>query len=174
MKHHFWALYFEEFYRYGFILVFYPVLHYTFHGLGHSGFLRVFYGALKLFMCINLIAILVGMAFGVQVFRTYEFGRFGYNGFLLSQGLTPYVYLTATIIFWSRNDYRMLAVTLLISALSGVKGVYFGEFLLFLFFVFYNDKFSKAHKMKLALGLCCRVLYGNPDYLLSTPTLGSH
>ena len=157
LKYNYWDVYIEEFFRYTFIFIFYAILHFSYHATKHREFLRLFYKVLKAFMIINLAAILIGLFLEVHVFKTYQYGRFGYNGLLLSQGLTPYVYLAAMAMFWTRKDFPMLAVLFFASAFSGIKGVYFGEFILLILLVFFDKNFSKEKKLK--IGLVCVVTF---------------
>ena len=59
--------------------------------------------------------------------------------------------MSATMIFWVKKDYWMLALVLLASMLSGVKGAYLGEFMLILLLLYFNENLSKVYKMRLAL-----------------------
>ena len=65
-KFHYWELYFQEFFRYIFILLLYPVLHFSFYYSKHQEFLRLFYWVLKIFMIVNLVAIFAGMIFNIR------------------------------------------------------------------------------------------------------------
>ena len=56
LKYDYWHLYFEEFFRYGFMLLFYPVLHFTLHEYKQQDFLRVFYRVMKFFMVACIIS----------------------------------------------------------------------------------------------------------------------
>jgi len=169
LKYNYWDLYFPEFFRYMFILILYPVLHFSFHYSKHQEFLRLFYLVLKTFMIANLIAIFAGMIFNIEVFHTYQYGRAGYNGFLLSQGLTPYVYMSATVIFWAKKDNWMLVVVLLSSILSGVKGAYLGEFMLILILLYFSQNLSKAYKMRLG-AICLAGFLVALTVIFMTPT----
>ena len=103
---------------------------------------------------INAFLILIGVLFEVKVFQTYKFdGRFAYNGLILSQGFTPFLYLCATTIFWVYKDKKMLLLLLTLCCLSGLKGVYFGEFLLLGLLVLSNKEFKKRFKIIILLRL---------------------
>ncbi|WP_205635396.1 hypothetical protein [Flavivirga aquatica] len=107
----------------------------------------------KVFIIINAILILIGFIFEIRVFQVYSSQRFGFNGIILSQGVTPYIYLTATILFWFLKDKKMLILTLLLSIVSGVKGVYFAEFVCLSLLVLFSEKNSKGFKIKVIVTL---------------------
>lgn len=150
LKYDYWDLYHQEFFRYCFILVFYPVIHYSFFKAKDQNLSNMFYKVLKILVIINLAAIFIGMVFNLQIFDTYQFHRPGYNGILLSQGLTPYVYLAASVMFWTYKDNWMLVVLFLAATLSGVKGVYFGIFVLFIPLIWFDKKYSNTFKIRMA------------------------
>lgn len=146
LKNNFSELYFIEYIRYIFVLLTLPLLHYTYVNKDQE-LLKKVYKLFKWLIIINAILILIGVLFDVLIFKTYQHGRFGFNGFLLSQGFTPFFYLCATTIFWVFKDKKMLLLLLLLCVLSGVKGVYFGEFLLLSLLVVFNQKFNKSFKI---------------------------
>lgn len=154
-KYNYWDLYVQEFFRYGFILIVYPMLHFSFYHSKNKVFLQGFYLILKIFMIANIIAIFSGILFDIYVFQSYTDERFGHNGLILSQGLTPYVYMAATMIFWVKKDHLMLAVVVLASILSGIKGVYLGEFMLISLLLYFSQNISQAKKV--LLGITCLV-----------------
>lgn len=149
LKNNYWILYYEEYVRYNFILALYPMLHYSFCKKKLNELFMKFYTILKVFTIINLCAIVIGFFFNVLIFQTYQFERFGYNGILLSQGLTPYVYMTSIAFFWANKNRRLLVLVIISSIFSGVKGVYFGEFVLFVLLLILDNKYSKTTKIKL-------------------------
>lgn len=169
LKNNFEALYFNEFIRYIFILLTFPLIFYTY--LNKNENLRVqLYVFFKWFIIINTIAVLIGIFFEVKIFQTYQFpGRYAYNGFILSQGSTPFIYLCATIIFWVCKDIKMLFLTILLSTVSGLKGVYFGEFLLLTALVLINQEFTRIFKIKILIFLTV-LFFGLLTVLLLTPT----
>ena len=113
--------------------------------------------------------VLIGILFEVKIFQTYEFGvRYGFNGIILSQGFTPFFYLCATTIFWVFKDNKMLLLILLLSSLTGVKGVYFAEFLLLTLLVLTHQEFTKIFKIKIVV-LLSIVFIGLLAGLLLTP-----
>ena len=145
-KNNFSERYFFEYLRYIFALIVFPLLHYTYVNKDQGLFIYL-YKFFKWLICINVVLILIGILFEVKVFQTYQYdGRFGYNGFILSQGFTPFFYLCATTIFWAYRDKKMLALLLVLCVLSGLKGVYFAEFLLLSLLVMSSDKFKKRFK----------------------------
>lgn len=139
--------YLNEFARYFFGLIIIPLLHYTYFQKKNK-LLYHFYQLLKVFILANAIAITIGILFNIDIFNAYKLKRFGFNGFILSQGLTPYVYLCATAIFWRLNERKMLFLTLILSALSGIKGVYFGEFLILSLLVLFNQNINQKIKLQ--------------------------
>ncbi|MGJ8591427.1 MAG: hypothetical protein ACSHXF_02695 [Aquaticitalea sp.] len=151
VKYNFWYLYAEEFLRYSFILILFPVLHFSFHYSKHQEFLRLFYWVMKIFVSVNLLVILTGIVFDIEVFHTYQYGRSGYNGLLLSQGLTPYVYMSATVLFWDKKDYVMLTLVMIASILSGIKGVYLGEFILVALLLYFSKSISNTNKLRFGI-----------------------
>ena len=95
-KNNFSERYFFEYLRYIFALIVFPLLHYTYVNKDQGLFIYL-YKFFKWLICINVVLILIGILFEVKVFQTYQYdGRFGYNGFILSQGFTPFFYLCAT------------------------------------------------------------------------------
>ena len=140
------ALYVNEFLRYGFGLIIFPLIYYTYFKtkIPLAGHLYVFF---KFFICLNALAILIGLVFDLSLVKTYQFGRFGFNGMLLSQGVTPYVYLSATVLFLSFKDKKMLGLILILSVVSGIKGVYLAEFLLLMLFVLSNKRYNNKKKI---------------------------
>ncbi|MDO1502201.1 hypothetical protein Q2T40_18870 [Winogradskyella maritima] len=103
------------------------------------------YRFFKAIIILNTLLVILALLTGIQVLKTYNATRFGFNGIILSQGFLPYVYLTAMAYFLYFRDYLMIIILLIISALSGVKAVYAGE-ALFIFFLIIsqrNLKFSR-------------------------------
>lgn len=147
LKNNFSDLYVNEYVRYIFPLLVFPLIYYAWFN-NEQNFLAILYKCFKGFILINSVLALIGLFFDVRVFQTYEFQRFGYNGIILSQGFTPYLYLSATTLFWVFNDKKMILVTLIISVLSGIKGVFFAEFLLLSLLTLFDSHFNKAFKIK--------------------------
>jgi len=145
-KNNFSELYFFEYLRYIFALLVFPLLHYTYIHKD-QGLFEKLYKFFKWLILINAVLILIGILFEVKVFQTYQFdGRFGYNGLILSQGFTPFFYLCATTVFWVCRDKKMLLLLLVLCTLSGLKGVYFAEFLILSLLVLSSQKFNKYFK----------------------------
>ncbi len=147
LKMNFSQLYVNEYVRYLFPLLVFPLLYYALFNK-QQNFLVILYKCFKGFVLFNSVLALIGLFLDVRVFQTYEFQRFGYNGIILSQGFTPYLYLSATTLFWVFKDKKMILVTLIISVLSGIKGVFFAEFLLLSLLTLFDSNFSKAFKIK--------------------------
>lgn len=146
-KNNFSERYFFEYLRYIFALLVFPLLHYTYLNKDQGLFVKL-YKFFKWIILINAILILTGILFEVKIFQTYQFdGRFGYNGLILSQGFTPFFYLCATTVFWVCRDKKMLLLLLVLCALSGLKGVYFAEFLILSLIVVSSQKFNKYFKI---------------------------
>jgi hypothetical protein len=89
----------------------------------------------------------------IYVFKTYKGERFGYNGLILSQGITPYIYLFATVLFYAFRNYFMIVLTVILAIISGVKGAYFAEFLFITLLVLSNNAFNKKQKTIIAITL---------------------
>lgn len=150
-KNNFSERYFFEYIRYVFILLTFPLLHYAYANRSHALFDSL-YKLFKWLVLINAVLVLIGILFEIQLFQTYQFeGRFAYNGLILSQGFTPFFYLSATTIFWVRADKKMLILLMILCCLSGLKGVYFGEFLLLSLLILSNTKFNKRYKTLMIL-----------------------
>ena len=148
LKFNFSSLYINEYIRYMFGIIILPLIYSSFSG-AKKDVLYKLYKLTRLLILINGPLILLALIFDIRVFRTYDsYGRFGYNGFILSQGFTPYVYMYATTLFWVFKDKKMLVLTLLLSLLSGVKGVYFAESVLLVLFVFFDQKYNTMLKLK--------------------------
>ena len=169
LKNNYSALYINEFLRYGFGLIIFPLIYYTYFKT-NIPLARHLYVFFKVFICVNAVAILIGLAFDLSVVKTYQYGRFGYNGMLLSQGVTPYVYLSATALFLSFKDKWMVGLILILSLVSGIKGVYLAEFLLLILFVILNKRYDKRKKIRVgSLTLLCflvfiTILFLNPTF----------
>ncbi len=140
-------LYLMEFLRYAFIFIAFPLLFHTFF-IEKKDIVTPLYSLLKYVIVANAIIIVTGILFNIQVFKTYDSIRFGYNGFILSQGFTPYLYLSATVFFWVFRDRKMLLLTIVLSFISGVKGAYLAEFLVLSLLVLCSKEFSKTFKIK--------------------------
>ena len=136
-----------EFLRYAFLLASFPLIYYVISN-GNFKFTTKLYQLFKYIIVINTVLILIGLVCDIQVFKTYKANRFGFNGMLLSQGFTPFFYLSAIVLFWYMKDKKMLIVTILISFISGVKGVYLAEFIALTLIVFYDKNLSRAFKIK--------------------------
>lgn len=150
-KNNFSERYFFEYLRYIFVLLVFPLLHYTYVNKDQGLFVKL-HKLFKWLILINAVLILIGILFEVKVFQTYlPDGRFGYNGLILSQGFTPFFYLCATTIFWVHRDKKMLLLLLALCGISGIKGVYFGEFLLLSLLVLSNQKFKKLFKIRILI-----------------------
>lgn len=143
--------YFDEYIRYAFIFFLFPLLSFIFFQSKQNNLNYKLYILLKYFIVLNSIAIILGMLLDIYVFKTYKGERFGYNGFILSQGITPYIYLFATAIFYSFRNYFMIFLTLILAIISGVKGAYFAEFLFITLLVLSNNTLSKKYKAIIAI-----------------------
>lgn len=152
IKYKFFFLYLNEYIRYFFLLLVIPLIFYTYRN-NKKELLLGLYSIFKLFVVINIALIILGILFDIQAVKVYRFSRFGYNGMLLSQGYTPYVYLAATSIFWYMKDKKMLSVIFILSIISGIKGVYFAEFMLVSLLVFFDKKIIRALRLKFLIAL---------------------
>ena len=140
--------YVDEFLRYAFAILILPLLCHVFLKKEYSFFYN-FYSIIKYFVILNGIAIVIGIVFNIIVFQTYQGNRFGFNGLILSQGLTPYVYLCAILIFWVTKNREMLVLTLILSLFSGVKAVYLFEFVLLSLLILNSAEIRKMSKILL-------------------------
>ncbi len=152
LKNNFSERYTIEYIRYVFPLSVFPLICFAYINRSRE-LLDKLYKFFKWFIILNTIFILVGLLFEIKAFRVYPFGRFGYNGVILSQGVTPYIYLCSITLFWVFKDKKMLILTIFVSILSGVKGVYFVEFLFFSLVVFFNNNVTKIFKIKILVTL---------------------
>src|SRR5690606_38648988 len=147
LKNNFSNLYVNEYVRYIFPLLIFPLIHFATLNTEHL-FLAKLNKFFKGFIILNTILVFIGLIFGIKVFQTYQYERFGYNGIILSQGFTPYLYLCATTVFWVFKDKKMILLTLVISGLSGIKGVFFAEFLLLSLLIVFDSNLNKSLKFK--------------------------
>jgi hypothetical protein len=85
--------------RYILPLLVFPLLYFAYFNT-EQNILATLYKFFKGFIFINSVLALIGLFFDVKVFQAYEFQRFGYNGIILSQGFTPYLYLSAAILMF--------------------------------------------------------------------------
>lgn len=145
LKNNFSELYVIEFIRYVFPLVIFPLICYAYINRSEE-LLEKLYKFFKWFIIVNIGLVSFGLLFGIAIFKTYNSHRFGFNGVILSQGVTPYIYMCSTTLFWVFRDKIMLLLVVILSILSGVKGVYLGEFLLLSMLVFWSKNLSKALK----------------------------
>ena len=147
IKNNFSERYLNEYVRYIFPLIVFPLLHVVYFNK-KTGLLSNLYKFFKWLIIINSILIGISILLEIKIFKTYYHSRFGFNGIILSQGVLPYIYLTATTLFWVYKDKAMLFTVLFISLLSGVKGVYFAEFLFFGLLVFFDQELTRVFKIK--------------------------
>ncbi|WP_324309457.1 hypothetical protein, partial [Xanthomarina sp.] len=147
LKNNFTALYVNEYIRYIFPILVFPLLYFV-HFNTEQNFSTKLYKLFKGFIVLNSALIFIGLFFDIRVFQTYQFARFGYNGIILSQGFTPYFYLCATTLFWVFKDKKLILFTLIISGLSGIKGVFFAEFLLLSLLIIFDSNLNKLLKFK--------------------------
>lgn len=167
LKNNFTILYVNEYIRYIFPLLVFPLLYFAQFNAKQSFSIKL-YKLFKGFIVLNSVLIFIGLFFEIRVFQTYQIGRFGYNGIILSQGFTPYLYLSATTLFWVFKDKKLILLTIIISGLSGVKGVFFAEFLLLSLLVIYDSSLNKWSKLK-TLALSSVIFIGLLVGLFYTP-----
>jgi hypothetical protein len=140
-------LYKVEFLRYIILFISFPLLFYVV-SYSKISITTLFYSFLKYIIILNAALILLGILFDIQIFKTYNANRFGFNGILLSQGFTPFVYLCASIMFWHLKDKLMLLIIALIALVSGIKGVYMAEFMAMTLIVFCDKTLDRTFKVK--------------------------
>ncbi|WP_345190995.1 hypothetical protein [Algibacter agarivorans] len=162
LKNNFSENYMLEYIRYIFPLLAFPLMYFAYKNKGEKLLVKL-YTLFKWLIFINFLLVFFGLLFEIKIFDTYYAQRFGVNGFLLSQGFAPFFYLSATILFWEFNDKKMLLLVFILCILSGVKGVYFGEFLLLSMLVFWSKKLSRGFKhviiVILSLVFFCLLLF---------------
>ncbi|OBQ54940.1 hypothetical protein JJL45_03365 [Tamlana sp. s12] len=147
IKNNLTALYVNEFFRYLFPIISFPLIYYTYKNEKPNLLYRLFL-FFKWSVIINAFLIFLGVLFRYKIFKTYDYHRFGYNGFILSQGFTPYFYICVTTVFWVLNKKKLLTLALILAIISGVKGVYFSQFLLLSLLVLLSEKFDVKFKLK--------------------------
>ncbi|WP_166960001.1 hypothetical protein [Yeosuana marina] len=100
------------------------------------------------FLRINFIAILVGILFKLDLFRTYGHDRFGYNGIIQMNSHASYIYCFATI-YVVYNYLKIKKITLdfwiiIISGLLiGTKTLYFFYALVGVYLIFHLKLYKK-------------------------------
>lgn len=100
----------------------------------NSLFTRLTEEIFKYIVIINLILLLVGLIFEIQLFRTY-YTRFGYNGLLLTPMQSTYFYISATIVFFKSKKQLMLLISIISSILVGTKILLGFVFLLLIYYI---------------------------------------
>ncbi|WP_188461579.1 hypothetical protein [Bizionia arctica] len=150
LKNNFSHRYVDEYLRYIFPLLVFPLIHFANLNTAQN-FATKLYKLFIGFIVLNAIYVFLGLIFEILIFQTYQYHRFGYNGIILSQGFTPYLYLCATTLFWAFKNKKMILLTLVIASLSGVKGVFFAEFLLVSLLIVFDSNLKKSLKFKILI-----------------------
>lgn len=103
---------------------------------------------LKMFLVINFFAIVIGLIFQLELFKTYTGERFGFNGVLLNQVQPNYLYTSLLFIFYKKSNL-FLYMTIFCGLVLGTKAFY-GIGLIFTFVVAYDliKENSKKNKKK--------------------------
>ncbi|TQD40764.1 hypothetical protein [Haloflavibacter putidus] len=104
---------------------------------------------------LNNTIILIGLLFGLEIFRSYGGERWGYNGLLMASANSTYFYIAALIYFLIRykKDYfkkSLFWFTLIASICTGTKSVYLGILLLGLIGLFHLNLRKKTKSVLLA------------------------
>lgn len=146
--------FFETFFRYLFWLILIPFFYFLKQCGDAQYFIDKVYLLFKYVIIINVLAVLIGLVSNEQFFLTY-YARFGYSGILLNQMQLPYFYLAALFVFCNKNKMIFVFITILLSLLSGVKSIYLGIVLFFVFKWFYFDanRFLFITKLKLSIAI---------------------
>ena len=113
------------------------------------------YRYFEYFLYINVIALLIGYIFHVEIFRSYEYtNRFGVSGFFSKPGEASYMYMIAIIVnyyFWiSKNSNTNLYKLLLFIACSlclGQKKMMLFLLLLSIVHLIHYNRFKKAFRI---------------------------
>lgn len=88
-----------------------------------------FFLAFENLIMLNSILILVGVLFGIELFKTYSGNRFGYNGLMLTSSAASYIYILTLFYFILKQetnpkfDYKFLLV-LISCFFVGTKSLY--------------------------------------------------
>jgi len=145
---------FETFIRYLFGVILLPFFYFLKQEGGAKYFIDKVYLLFKYIIIINVLAVLIGIVSNEQFFLTY-YNRFGYSGILLNQMQLPYFYLAALFVFYNKNNVTFVVITILLGFLSGVKSIYLGIVLFFMFKWFYFDanRFQFKTKLKLLISI---------------------
>jgi len=106
--------------------------------------------ALKYFLWINFILILIGYFFDINIFKTYG-ERFGYNGLLKSTSVASYFYMFSLMFFLnkkkSKYDYWIIINIIISSLMVGSKTLYLYLIVTLLFIIANkNQTFAKNKK----------------------------
>ncbi len=88
--------------------------------------LQKLYIVLKYFFITNFIFVIVGWVFDIDIFRTYNADRFGYNGFVISAMQTTVLYFSIIVLSLKNKDYLMFILAIVASFLAGTKALLLG------------------------------------------------
>lgn len=105
----------------------------------------------------NSILIFIGFIFDVHWFYAYKWGRFGFNGLIITSGTATYVYVIGllSLLLWYKTDFfKQYSTYILIAAtiLLGTKGAIIGLLSVFpAYFLFYSN-LSKSLQKQIVLG----------------------
>ena len=147
LKSNFSQRYLLEYARYFLVLSSFPVLYHIYISKERS-YKMEYYKLFKYFIVVNTLCVFIGMLFDIKVFETYRYDRLGYNGIILSQGMTPFIYTSCTLVFLELKKKKLIFLTLLLSILSGVKSVYLAQFILISLVVINNTMLTRKYKMR--------------------------
>ena len=93
---------------------------------------------------INSIAIVVGLLFSIEYFKTYYNSRFGYDGFLMKSSYASYFYLIATFYFGQKLRHLKMSnilvfILIVFSAIvTGTKAAMLSVVLVFIYIALVN------------------------------------
>lgn len=127
--------------KFSFIFMIVPVFrNIEIHKIIHAENILIIFGKF------NLILMVIGLSFGIEIFKSYPYSeRFGYNGLILLQGMGGFLYnllIIKSYFEFIKNERRYfdLIVFILAGLMTGTKVVYLLLILLFIFNILYVVK----------------------------------
>lgn len=113
---------------------------------------KILFQSLTGLLLFNSILVVIGYIFDIHWFYAYKWGRFGFNGLLLTSSLATYVYIIGLFIlllWYKEKFFKQISTYFLLIAtiLLGTKGGVLGLFSVFTaYFIFCNPKTRKYKK----------------------------
>ena len=117
------------------------------------------YTFFEYFLYANVIALLSGYIFNIELFRSYEYtDRFGVTGFFSKPGEASYMYIIAIVVnyyFWitkkQKTYFYKLLFFILCSLCLGQKKVWLFLILLGIVFLAHNNRYKKTFRWALVI-----------------------